>query len=80
MTEGCIGVMFVNIFRFGLPVAFWRCSRWPDPLPPSCLGLLVAGLGGGVGRAESNRLLALVLALVVGTARNHSKHWVSSAN
>ena len=49
MTEGCIGVVFVNIFRFGLPVAFWRCSRWPDPLPPSCLGLLVVGLGGGVG-------------------------------
>ena len=71
---------FVNIFRFGLPVAVWRYRGLPDPLPPSCLGQPVADLGGGVGRAESNRLLALVLALAVGMARNPSKHWVFSAN
>ena len=49
MTESCNGVMFVNIFRFGLPVAFWRYRGLPDPLPPLALGLLGAGLGGGVG-------------------------------
>ena len=32
--------VFVNIFRFREPVAFWRYRGWPDPLPPSAWSLV----------------------------------------
>ena len=75
-----MGGCLLIFFALENPSPFGAAADGLTPSPHPALGLLGAGLGGGVEWAESNHLLALELALDIGMRWKPSKHWVSSTN